>query len=192
RQARPSGGTRRCAGCCATRPTSAACTSTRPRRCRPGRRGPGVPRASADARARSGSPSPCPTIIDEAMFDAAQRVSRDNSKWSPRRLPEDVEAWLLRRLVRCGACGVAVGCQKIVSPQGKVHRYYWCPNHASARLGERGRCPERHIRADALDDFVFEQVRSALARPDVLLAGQGALTAAAPAPDDDLLQAELA
>ena len=30
-----------------------------------------------------------------------------------------------------------------------------------------------------------------LLRPDVLLAGQSALTAAAPAPDDDLLQAEL-
>src|SRR5438128_2528834 len=133
----------------------------------------------------------CPAIIDEAMFDAAQRVGRDNSKWSPRRLPEDVEAWLLRRLVRCGACDVAVGCQKIVSPQGKVHRYSWCPNHASTRLGERGRCPERNIRADALDDFVFEQVRSVLLRPDVLLAGQSALTAAAPAPDDDMLQAEL-
>src|SRR5206468_3651387 len=136
------------------------------------RAGPGSRRATRQRRRprEEWITIPCPAIIDEAMFDAAQRVGRDNSKWSPRRLPEDVEAWLLRRLVRCGACDVAVGCQKIVSPQGKVHRYYWCPNHASTRLGERGRCPERNIRADALDDFVFEQVRSVLLRPDVLLA----------------------
>jgi site-specific DNA recombinase len=135
---------------------------------------------------------PCPAIIDDTMFEAAQRVSRDNSQWSPRNLHEDVEAWLLRRLVRCGPCDMAVMCQKITSPQGKVHRYYWCPNHAATRLGEPGRCPERNIRADALDAFVFEQVRAALLRPDVLLAGEAALFASTPVRDDELLDAELA
>ena len=125
------------------------------------------------------------------LFEAAQKVSRDNSKWSPRNLPEDVEAWLLRRLVRCGPCDTGAGCQKIVSPEGKVHRYYWCPNHADARVARQQRCPERNIRADALDDFVFGQVRAALLRPDVLLAGQTALTAATPVPDDELLAVEL-
>jgi len=86
---------------------------------------------------------PCPPIIADTVFDAAQRVSRDNSKWSPRNLPDDVEAWLLRRLVRCGACGVTVGCHKMVTRSGKVHRYYWCPNHASVREGGEQRCPER-------------------------------------------------
>ena len=43
---------------------------------------------------------PCPPILDDAIFEAAQRVSRDNSKWSPRNLHD--EAWLLRGLVRCG------------------------------------------------------------------------------------------
>jgi site-specific DNA recombinase len=135
---------------------------------------------------------PCPPIIADTVFDAAQRVSRDNSKWSPRNLPDDVEAWLLRRLVRCGACGVTVGCQKMVTRSGKVHRYYWCPNHASVREGGEQRCPERNIRADALDTFVFEQVRAALLRPDVLLAAQTAVTAATPIPDDELLAVELA
>ena len=135
---------------------------------------------------------PCPPILGDSTFEAAQRVSRDNSKWSPRNLPEDVEAWLLRRLVRCGPCDMAVGCQKIVSPQGKVHHYYWCPNHADGYAGRDRRCPERNIRADALDTFVFEQVRDALLRPDVLLNGQTAVTAATPIPDDELLDVELA
>jgi site-specific DNA recombinase len=134
---------------------------------------------------------PCPSIIVDTVFDAAQRVSRDNSKWSPRNLTEDVEAWLLRRLVHCGACGVTVGCQKMVTRSGKVHRYYWCPNHARVRVGGEQRCPERNIRSDALDTFVFEQVRAALLRPDMLLAAETAITAATPIPDDELLAVEL-
>ena len=134
---------------------------------------------------------PCPPILDDVVFEAAQKVSRDNSSWSPRNLPEDVEAWLLRRLVRCGACGMTVGCQKIVSPQGKVHRYYWCPNHARVRIGGEQRCPERNIRSEALDAFVFGQVRSALLRPDVLLSAESAVAAAAPVAGDEILDAEL-
>jgi len=135
---------------------------------------------------------PCPTIITDAIFEAAQAVSRDNSKWSPRNLPEDVEAWLLRRLVHCGPCGVAVGCSKMVTASGKVHRYYWCPNHARVQLGGEARCAERNIRAEALDAFVFEQVRAALLRPDVLLRAETAVAARASVPDDELLGVELA
>ena len=45
-----------------------------------------------------------PAIVSDAMFDAAQRVSRDNSKWCPRNTDDD--AWLRRgdrvRPLRCG------------------------------------------------------------------------------------------
>jgi len=37
---------------------------------------------------------PVPTIVSEEIFEAAQRVSRDNSKWSPRRA--EPGHWLLR------------------------------------------------------------------------------------------------
>ena len=39
----------------------------------------------------------CPPIITEDLFDAAGRVSRDNSKWSPRKA--EPGTWLLRRLI---------------------------------------------------------------------------------------------
>ncbi len=134
----------------------------------------------------------CPPIIADAVFEAAQAVSRDNSRFSPRRLPEDLEAWLLRGLVRCGVCRVGVNTHKMVSPSGTVHRYYWCRNHINVRIGGPPRCSERNIRADALDAFVFEQVRAALLNPDLLVAGQAAVTAATPVADDELLAAELA
>ena len=76
---------------------------------------------------------------------------------------------------------------------GTWHRYYYCRNHDPIRAGgEDRRCPERNIRADALDGFVFDQIRSALLQPDVLLAGEQAVTVTTPIPDDELLAAELA
>jgi site-specific DNA recombinase len=132
----------------------------------------------------------CPAIIDDAIFEAAGKVSRDNSQWSRRNLPEDIEAWLLRGLVRCGACNGKLNCQKMTS-SGKVYRYYWCRNHASTGSPNQRRCTERNVRADALDEFVFTQIRAALTRQDVLHAGQSAVTTAAPSPDDELLTVEL-
>ncbi|MGD0945674.1 MAG: recombinase family protein [Acidimicrobiales bacterium] len=119
---------------------------------------------------------PVPPIIPETTFDAAQMVSRDNSKWSPRNTHRD--AWMLRGLVKCGHCAVGVNCHQMRGRNGTVHRYYWCRNHDTVRSrGEHRRCPERNIRADELDAFVFDQVREALLRPDVLLVGEGALAA---------------
>jgi len=58
--------------------------------------------------------------------------------------------------------------------------------------GHDRRCPERNIRADALDEFVFGQIRAALLDPALLLAGEQAIAVHAPVPDDQLLAAELA
>ncbi|MGH7733201.1 MAG: recombinase family protein, partial [Gemmatimonadales bacterium] len=153
---------------------------------RPGRSTRQVPRAREDW-----IEIPVPVIIAGDVFDAAGRVSRDNSKWSPRNADDD--AWLLRALVRCGACNVGVSCHKMKGRNGTFHRYYYCHNHDPLRAGgEDRRCRERNIRSDALDSFVFDQVREALLRPEVLLAGESAVTARAPAPDDELLGAQLA
>ncbi len=139
----------------------------------------------------SGSASRSPSVVPEETFEAAQAISPDNSRWSPRNTRQ--QAWLLRGLVRCGSCAVSVSCQQMRGRNGTVHRYYWCHNRDTLRSrGEGRRCPERTIRADELDEFVFDQVRQALLRPDVLLAGESALAAYQPAPDDELLGAELA
>jgi hypothetical protein len=59
-------------------------------------------------------------------------------------------------------------------------------------MDEDRRCPERNIRADALDEFVFAQIRAALTQPGMLLAGEHAIAVTAPVPDDELLAAEFA
>ena len=61
-------------------------------------------------------PIPVPAILDEELFEAAQRVSYDNSQWSPRRA--EPNHWLLRGLVKCGHCGVSVSCHKMRGRNG--------------------------------------------------------------------------
>jgi len=160
-------------------------TETVPDR-RPGRRSRQVPRPRADWIEIG-----CPAIITEDTFQAAATVSYDNAKWSPRRA--EPGAWLLRGLVRCGPCGMGTSCHKMRGRNGTWHRYYYCHNHDPVRAGGHDRrCPERNIRADALDEFVFGQIRAALLDPALLLAGEQAIAVHAPAPDDQLLAAELA
>ena len=153
---------------------------------RPGHRSRQVPRPRADWIAIS-----CPAIIADETFEAAGKASTDNAKWSPRRA--EPGAWLLRGLVKCGPCGVGTSCHKMRGRNGTWHRYYYCHNHDPLRAGGQDRrCPERNIRADALDEFVFGQVRAALLDPGLLLAGEQAIAVHAPVPDDQLLATELA
>jgi site-specific DNA recombinase len=152
---------------------------------RPGKRSRQVPRPREEWIAIA-----VPPVICEQTFEAAAAVRRDNSKWSPRRA--EPGQWMLRGLVRCGACAVGCNCHKMRGRNGTWHRYYHCRNHDPIKAGGASQlCPERNIRADALDTFVFGQVRAALLRPDVLLAGEQALAVRTPAPDDELLTAEL-
>jgi site-specific DNA recombinase len=136
-------------------------------------------------------PIGCPRIISGEQFDAAARVAYDNAQWSPRRA--EPGTWLLKGLVKCGVCDVGTNCHKMRGRNGTWHRYYYCRNHDPLRAGgEERRCPERNIRADALDEYVFDQIRTALTDPEMLLAGEQAIAVTAPIPDDELLAAELA
>jgi site-specific DNA recombinase len=153
---------------------------------RPGRHSKQIPRPRSDW-----IPITVPSIVDNSAFDAVNHITRDNTKWSPRRT--EPGQWMLRGLVKCGVCGVGVNCHKMRGRNGTWHRYYYCRNHDPIKAGGPDkRCPERNIRADALDSFVFDQIRAALLRPDMLATGEQAVTAHRPVPDDELLAAELA
>ena len=126
-------------------------------------------------------PIDCPRIISDELFQAAGRVATDNAKWSPRRA--EPGQWLLKGLVKCGVCGVGTNCHKMRGRNDTWHRYYYCRNHDPLRAGgESRRCPERNIRADALDTFVFDHIRAAITRPDLLLAGEQAVAVRTPHP----------
>ena len=133
---------------------------------------------------------PIPAIVDEETFEAAAQAGRDNAAFSPRRTEPDT--FLLRRLARCGRCGVKLACHR-AQREHRPARYYLCPHHDPVRAGGQDRrCTERRIRADELDGFVFDQVRALLAQPELLAAGEATVAAQAPVPDDELLSTQLA
>ena len=133
---------------------------------------------------------PIPAIVDEETFEAAARAARDNTAFSPRRT--EPGTFLLRRLARCGRCGIKLACHRARREYG-LARYYLCPHHDPVRAGgEDRRCTERRIRADELDAFVFGQVQALLTRPGLLAAGEAVVVAQALVPDDELLSAQLA
>jgi site-specific DNA recombinase len=114
-------------------------------------------------------PISVPPIIDLATFQAAAGRARENEAFSPRNLQEG--GYLLRKLVRCGRCGCS--CSALTSKQtynGKVHssHYYSCLRRTSGFLKQE-RCSQRHIRADVLDELVWEEVSTRLQDPALVL-----------------------
>ena len=135
-------------------------------------------------------PIPVPAVVDRHTFERVRQVSRDNSKWNPR--GAEWGAWLLRGLIECGHCQVGCNCHRMRGRNGTFHRYYYCRNHDLLRAGsEDRRCPERNIRANELDEYVFQQVRQALVDPRQLVAGERAVIASAPVDENELVAAQL-
>ena len=100
--------------------------------------------------------------------------------------------WLLRGLIECGHCHLGCNCHRMRGRNGTWHRYYYCRGHDPLRTSAgNGRCPERNIRADELDEYVFAQVRQALLDPRQLIAGEHAVIAGAPADENELVTAQL-
>ena len=110
-------------------------------------------------------PISIPSIIDLETFHQAGIRVKDNQRFSPRNLQED--AYLLRRLVRCGHCGLSCRVSSNTANPRCSH-YYVCPGTKKHFLIEK-RCSQRCIGADALDELVWEEVSTRLQDPDLVL-----------------------
>jgi len=101
-----------------------------------------------------------PAIISRDTFERINQIGRDNSKWNPR--GAEWGAWLLRRLGRMWLLPRRLQLSQDARPPRYSHRYYYCRNHDLRAGSQDRRCPERNIRANELDEYVFQQVRQAL------------------------------
>jgi site-specific DNA recombinase len=115
-------------------------------------------------------PISVPPIMDMATFHKAESRAKDNEAFSTRNLKEE-NAYLLRKLVRCGRCGG--GCSATTSKQtygGEVHRshYYSCFRTNTGFLKQE-RCSQRRVRADVLDEMIWEEVSTRLRDPNLVL-----------------------
>ena len=129
-------------------------------------------------------PLPVPPIIDPDLFRRSQTIHHDNSRFSPRHLKSG--HYLLRRVVRCRVCDLAMSCHRMRGRNGTFHHYYYCAGHdvLYARRAV-GRCPQRNLRADELDELVWGEVRRHLEHPALLREGYARLQAQVASPQDD-------
>ena len=106
-----------------------------------------------------------PALIDREVFERSQARHERNQRFSPRNLHE--EQWLLRRLLRCGRCGLKCHC---VADKRRPHMppsyYYRC---GPPRLPGHPICHPSHARAHPLDALVWNEVRKHLLQPNLLL-----------------------
>jgi site-specific DNA recombinase len=114
-------------------------------------------------------PISVPPIIDLGTFQGAIGRAREHEAFWPRNL--QAGGYLLRTLARCGRCGCS--CSALTSKQtygGTVHasHYYGC-GRATSGLLKQERCGQRRIRADVLDELVWEDVSTRLQDPALIL-----------------------
>ena len=128
-------------------------------------------RAKSRTRCRPMSewiPLTVPPILGEDLFQRSQAIHLDNSRFSPRHLKSG--HYLLRGVVRCRVCDLSMSCHRMRGRDGTWHHYYYCTGHDVLRARAAiGRCPQRNLRADELDDLVWTEVRRHLESPALIL-----------------------
>ncbi len=108
-----------------------------------------------------------PPIVDLGTWTRSQALHQRNARFSPRHVGTD--RYLLRRLVRCGECGLARASAGRTT-RGRTNRYYRCDSVLPMHLREdRLRCSQPSARADELDELVWAEVVRHLRRPELIL-----------------------
>ena len=133
-------------------------------------------------------PGATPPIIDDELWQRVQAILNDPERTKLRSTPN--REYLLRGRLRCGVCQSAMVGQTL-APKAKAYSYYRC-RHAYAR-NTGHRCDSRYIRADALEQEIWMEVRRVLTEPEVVLREQqGPGDTGNPGKEVERLQSELA
>lgn len=105
-----------------------------------------------------------PAIVSEEVWEVAQRRLRENQiALSPQNAKRN---HLLRGLVKCGVCGLnyigSCGSRKQLP-------YYRCNGRTAYRGKMSGRCPSATVRAEELEDTVWNDIRGFVENPGEVL-----------------------
>lgn len=101
-----------------------------------------------------------PVIITKELFEQAQNQLRVNMELAPR---NQKYQWLLRAFVWCKWCG-----RRYHGNPEHDHRFYRCSGRA--RLVSAIPCRNRQISADWLEEKAWQEVKSILLKPELILA----------------------
>ena len=110
---------------------------------------------------------PVPPLVDQEIWDRAQAQLARNATLSFRNNKK--HNYLLRCLLTCGECGLAMHGVSQKGAKGAL-RYYKCAGKDCIATARPAPCSRAHVKADDLERTVWDHVRSLLGDPDRLLA----------------------
>jgi site-specific DNA recombinase len=113
--------------------------------------------------------SDAPAIISAELFEKAHRQLQRNAIMAKKMYQPTSCRYLLRRLVKCGECGLSlIGTRQRSVCKKYEYLYYECKGHAPLSCGRPHTCPSRRVRADRLDAVVWRALSQLLQRPTVI------------------------
>jgi site-specific DNA recombinase len=113
--------------------------------------------------------SDAPAIITVALFDKAQLQLQRNAEAARKMYQPTSRRYLLRTLVKCGACGLGMICNRPRSICKKYqYLYYECKGHSPLTAGRAMKCTAQRVRADRLDAVVWQALCQLLRHPHVI------------------------
>jgi site-specific DNA recombinase len=109
-----------------------------------------------------------PAIIDQQTFQKAQQQLNYNQQNASRSYTANSGRYLLRRRVKCGECGLSMFASRQKSGHSE-YLYYICNAHKDpAKRPNKVKCPSKHIRAEQLDEVVWETIKALIEHPQAL------------------------
>ena len=112
---------------------------------------------------------PVPALVDQDLWDRAQLQLARNAALSFRNNTK--HDYLLRCLLTCGACGLAMsGITRRVATTGAERRSYRCAGKDCVATARSTPCPRAPVPAEDLERAVWDHVRGLLGDPERLLA----------------------
>ena len=109
---------------------------------------------------------PVPALVDEALFARAQQQRAANQRFSARKSTEQT---LLQGLCVCAHCGYTMGRNSGTGSCGGPRRHYYrCHGAESWRRPQGAVCDNPAVRADELDEAVWQEVLALLENPELI------------------------
>jgi site-specific DNA recombinase len=106
-----------------------------------------------------------PQIISESLFQQVTELRRTLQITSPKNAKNK---YLLRGLIKCRNCGLTYSGATWSSGS---HRktYYTCNGSSQWKKLGRVKCPSKALRADSIEEFVWEDVKNFVLDPEIVL-----------------------
>ena len=113
---------------------------------------------------------PVPALVDEEMFDRVQQRLEDNKRFASRntKVPS-----LLQGLAACASCGYGYYRTSTTTTARKKIYYYRCLGSDDYRYQGGRVCQNKPVRADYVDQVVWDHVTALLAAPSLIRAEIG-------------------